>query len=61
VPTPTSTVARPDQDERPLQPGSDAGCSVCPHPADAHDPIAQRYCQATQATAADRGCVCRNA
>jgi hypothetical protein len=61
VPTPTPTVARPGQDTRPPQPGGDAGCAVCPHPADHHDPIALRYCRATQDTAADRGCVCRNA
>ncbi|MBB3082448.1 RGCVC family protein [Geodermatophilus sabuli] len=60
MPTPTTTVARPDQDEHPLESGADAGCAVCPHPIAGHDPIALRYCRATQDTAAQRGCVCRN-
>ena len=35
-----------------------AGCTVCPHPLAAHDAISLRFCQATQAAAATRGCVC---
>jgi hypothetical protein len=34
-------------------------CAVCPHPLAAHDAISSRFCQATQAAAATRGCVCR--
>jgi hypothetical protein len=34
------------------------GCAVCPHDLAAHDAIALRFCQATQATATTRGCVC---
>jgi hypothetical protein len=34
------------------------GCVVCPHPMSAHDRISARYCLATAAGTADRGCVC---
>lgn len=34
-------------------------CTSCPHPQDAHDAIAARYCAASQATAVTRGCICR--
>ncbi|MCW2742830.1 MAG: hypothetical protein JWR45_3252 [Blastococcus sp.] len=33
-------------------------CAVCPHALAAHDSISLRFCQATQASAATRGCVC---
>jgi hypothetical protein len=33
-------------------------CAVCPHPLATHDAISARFCQATQAAAATRGCVC---
>ena len=33
-------------------------CPVCPHPANAHDPIARRSCSATEAGALTRGCQC---
>lgn len=33
-------------------------CPVCPHPANAHDPIARRFCSATEAGALSRGCLC---
>jgi hypothetical protein len=36
-------------------------CSSCPHPPDAHDAIAARYCAASQSTATTRGCICRSA
>ena len=61
---PTSTTSRPGTHERPAegapQPVDDDGCAACPHPVTAHDAIGLRYCRATQATGADRGCVCRN-
>jgi len=34
------------------------GCAACPHPWDAHDRIGMRYCSATTAAGAQRGCVC---
>ena len=34
-------------------------CDVCPHPAEDHDAIGRRFCQATQAGALTRGCICR--
>ena len=40
------------------RPGGDGGCSACPHPLAAHDAISLRFCQATTAGAATRGCVC---
>lgn len=33
-------------------------CPVCPHPVDAHDPIARRFCSATGSGALSRGCQC---
>jgi hypothetical protein len=42
----------------PELPGATAGCPVCPHPLDAHDPISLRFCRATTAGATTRGCVC---
>jgi hypothetical protein len=35
-------------------------CAVCPHALVAHDAISMRFCHATQAAAATRGCVCRS-
>ena len=34
------------------------GCAVCGHELRAHDAISQRYCQATQAHALTRTCIC---
>lgn len=36
----------------------DQRCTVCAHSLADHDPISQRYCQATQARALSRGCIC---
>ena len=36
-------------------------CSACDHDARDHDAIGQRYCEATQANALPRGCICRSA
>lgn len=33
-------------------------CPSCPHPADGHDPLARRFCSATQAGELQRGCLC---
>jgi hypothetical protein len=33
-------------------------CAVCKHDLRGHDPISRRYCQATQAQALPRGCIC---
>jgi hypothetical protein len=41
---------------------AEAQCPNCPHPLDAHDAIARRYCAATAAgQGSDRGCVCGTA
>ena len=42
---------------RPPVEGTDA-CAVCPHGLASHDRISLRFCQATQASATPRGCVC---
>ncbi len=36
----------------------DGACAVCPHALNDHDRISLRFCQATQAAATTRGCVC---
>jgi hypothetical protein len=36
-----------------------ARCTVCEHDLDAHDAISLRFCQASQARALTRGCICR--
>ena len=52
--TPTPIIAgAPDRTV--LEAGA---CAVCPHALAAHDAISLRFCQATQAAAATRGCVC---
>lgn len=33
-------------------------CAACPHPANAHDPLARRFCSATLASDLHRGCLC---
>jgi hypothetical protein len=35
-------------------------CAVCDHDLADHDPIGLRYCQATQAQALARKCICRS-
>jgi hypothetical protein len=34
------------------------GCDACGHPLASHDAISLRYCQATQAQALTRNCIC---
>jgi hypothetical protein len=41
--------------------GRPEACAACPHALAAHDRISLRFCQATQASAATRGCVCPSA
>jgi hypothetical protein len=53
-------IATPTAELRPQSAG-DPTCNACPHPTGEHDAIAARYCRATRASAADRGCVCRPA
>jgi hypothetical protein len=50
----TSVATTPDEV------GSQEGarCAVCDHHPGDHDAISQRYCQATQAHALPRGCIC---
>jgi hypothetical protein len=50
--TPTVVLASP----RPVE--ETGACAVCQHRLDAHDHISLRFCQATQASATTRGCVC---
>lgn len=38
----------------------EARCVVCSHQRADHDPIGLRYCQATQAQALPRNCICRD-
>jgi hypothetical protein len=35
-------------------------CTVCDHQLGGHDAISHRFCNATQAQALDRGCICRS-
>jgi hypothetical protein len=48
---------------RPAAAGTDLAqdqrCAVCEHALTDHDPISHRYCQATQAHALSRDCICR--
>jgi len=37
---------------------NDQRCAVCEHPLADHDSIGNRFCQATQARALSRGCIC---
>ncbi|MEO6503385.1 MAG: RGCVC family protein [Jatrophihabitantaceae bacterium] len=36
----------------------DLPCAACGHLGQAHDPTALRYCRATVASGAERGCLC---
>ncbi len=36
-------------------------CSVCEHTLSSHDTIGHRFCQATEAHALSRNCICRAA
>ena len=39
--------------------GGDAtACPACPHAVEDHDPIGLRFCRATAAGTAARGCIC---
>ena len=40
-------------------PVDEHACPACPHPLAQHDRIGVRFCLATAAGTADRGCVCR--
>jgi hypothetical protein len=42
----------------PSDPTTEAQCDVCPHPVAAHDPIAQRYCNAMATSGNLRRCLC---
>ena len=45
--------------DMPVATPAEAGsCVVCPHALGEHDRISLRFCQATQAAATTRGCVC---
>jgi hypothetical protein len=51
-----------DVTQNPSAPPADsdvaAGCAACPHPQASHDRISIRFCTATIAMKAPRGCVC---
>jgi hypothetical protein len=49
----SAPVGAPDADL-----DGDLRCSVCEHPAAAHDTISRRYCQATESQAVTRRCIC---
>jgi hypothetical protein len=53
-----STTSPPTPGVRSDDTAPAAVCAVCPHPLAAHDAISRRFCQATQAHAMTRGCVC---
>jgi hypothetical protein len=40
------------------RPDAGVACDVCSHPIEKHDPIALRYCAATQQNALSRACIC---
>ena len=65
VPTSTAIVGTlppvPPAAPSPVEASSPAsGCDVCPHPAEAHDVIGRRFCDATVLGALTRGCICRS-
>lgn len=51
------TAVRPDAASADL--AQDLRCAVCEHALSDHDAIGTRYCQATQAQALSRDCICR--
>ena len=53
TPTATPTLTVPAE-----VPAFEGACEMCPHALSAHDAISLRFCAATQAAAATRGCVC---
>jgi hypothetical protein len=55
--TTPATVVRPVAPPTVLEPVD--VCDVCLHAISGHDPIATRYCHATQTNALSRGCICR--
>jgi hypothetical protein len=42
----------------PATPVAEGACPVCPHALADHDRISVRFCQASEAAATTRGCVC---
>jgi hypothetical protein len=44
----------------PASPAPTPACDVCPHAAESHDAIGERFCRATLAGAITRGCICRS-
>ena len=58
--TASASQLRQSHPSRERQDAEDAPrCAVCDHQLVEHDPIALRYCQATQAQALPRNCICR--
>jgi hypothetical protein len=54
----TDTAAPAAVADAPVTLGAPA-CDVCGHPMTSHDRISTRFCDATQAGALSRGCICR--
>lgn len=57
----TETAAPADLAETDAAHAAEAAptCDVCRHPMSVHDRISARFCDATQAGALSRGCICR--
>jgi hypothetical protein len=56
APLPRQPLANGEAGEGEVKPR----CDVCGHHLADHDPIGLRYCQATQAQALHRNCICRD-
>jgi hypothetical protein len=54
------SITRPRETSGEVDSGQDEPrCAVCSHRLTDHDVIGLRYCQATQAQALPRNCICR--
>jgi hypothetical protein len=54
----TAPAATLTETEQKSDTTKDTQCPSCLHAVSSHDPIALRYCAATQRGALDRGCIC---
>ena len=57
APSPTNTDRAADTGTETTA-DAEKRCGACGHPLDGHDGISARYCAATIASGATRGCVC---
>lgn len=58
VSAPSESVSATQTVDEPQAAESPGRCGVCPHELAKHDPIAARYCRATQAGVLTRNCMC---